>query len=117
MDFDIPESKYGQTPCFGACKQGHQFVLYELIKHGANIHLATPLKTGAFTPFFIAIYNNNLEIAKVLLLNGYFPRFKDFSNKNKSLIHKILEWSSQTEELKQTNDQLRKIENFYYLQK
>lgn len=114
IDFDIPESKYGQTPCFGACKQGHQYVLYELIKHGANIHLATPLKTGAFTPFFISIYNNNLEIAKVLLLNGYLPKFKDFSNKNKSLIHKILEWSSQIEELKQTNEQLRKIENFYY---
>lgn len=117
MDFNIPESKYGQTPCFGACKQGNSHVLYELIKHGANIHLATPEKTGSFTPFFISIYNNKLDISKILLLNGYLPKFKDFSNKNKNLIHKILDWCQQQQELKETTQQLKKISDFYYPEK
>lgn len=117
MDFNIPESRYGQTPCFGACKQGNRYVLYELIKYGANIHLATPKKTGAFTPFFISIYNNNLDISKILLQHGYLPKFKDFRNKNKNLIHKIIDWCQQQEELKETREQLTKIRDFYDLKK
>ena len=113
IDMNIPESKYGQTPCFGACKQGHSKVLIELIKHGANIHLATPEETGAFSPLFIAVFNGNLEIAKILLLNGYYPKFKDFSSKNKVLIKKLIPWSEKQVELQETYQQLKKIEEFF----
>jgi len=113
IDVNIPESKYGQTPCFGACKQGHLRVLEELIKNGANIHLATPIETGSFTPFFIAVYNNNLEIAKFLLVNGYMPKIRDFNNKNKILIESLLSWSQEQDNLQEVSSQLTKISDFY----
>lgn len=113
VDVNIPESKYGQTPCFGACKQGHTRVLEELIKNGADIHLATPVETGSFTPFFIAIYNSNLEIAKILLVNGYKPKIRDFNNKNKILIETLLNWSQKQDNLQEISTQLNKISDFY----
>lgn len=113
IDVNIPESQYGQTPSFAACKRGHKRVLEELIKNGADLYLATPKETGGFTPLFIAIYNNNLEIAKVLLVNGYTPRIKDFSNKNKILIETLLDWAQEHENLKETFQQLTKISDFY----
>lgn len=113
LDMNTPESGYGQTPCFGACKQGHEKVLIELIKHGANIHLATPKATGSFSPLFISLLNGHIHIAKILLLNGYFPRFKDFSSTNKGYIKKLLSWSQKQEELDKTVSQLIKIDEFY----
>lgn len=83
IDTDIPETKYGQTPLFEACKQGHIQTCNELVRSGSNVHLATPKKTGSFTPFFISIFNKHFDISKLLILKGYVPKKKDFYNKNR----------------------------------
>lgn len=116
IDMDIPETKYGQTPLFVSSKEGHIDTVIELIKKGSNIHLATPIQTGSFTPFFISIFNKHFDISKLLILNGYIPKKKDFYNKNKKIaIYELETWIETYSKLSSIKNILKDIKLFYEL--
>ena len=113
-NFNIPENKYGQTPCFIAAKNNYRETLMEILRYGGNFNLATPESVGGFSPFYIALYNNNADIAKLLLTNEYMPRIRDFNFENgKILLKYITEWAITQEDLTEAQKQLSYIQTFY----
>jgi ankyrin repeat protein len=113
-DFNIPENKYGQTPCFIASKNNYRETLIEILKYGGNFNLATPEITGGFSPFFISLYNRNIDISKLLIINGYNPRIRDFNFLNsKILLNYLIEWINKKEKFENIKKQLTTIYNFY----